>query len=627
MIARCVLAGLAALVCAGATPARAEPYLRSGRNFSYAIYSERSLLLTRPIEDLLREVARRRDARPGTPYARPITDVYVVAHGWNFTVPEAIANWERYIRYIDARIESDGLRRDGFEPFFLFVVWPSVTRPATTSVESLLPFNLGDGLRPFSFLIDEGLFHIPSAWGQSLRAKDIALGNAAPLRYWGTTRDGLPRGNIARNDFPDMGDDVPLSSLVHELIRLERAGELGSDPSIHIVGHSFGAKVVTLAALEALHRLALSDVGSDEIVDPRGALDSLVLFNPAFHPRELAYAFDLLSSEPYAVDPDRPRHRHPGFGPPDGEIAQLLAGVPRKAIVFSERDDATGFVFAASQIALDNLYAERVQSVFDVIGSSAGYRIRTLAAAAGRSLPNPPVIEDLPSRGYETAVNLLAIPYSAASLVVTAGFSGVTTVGRKLLYLPGDWWWFTRNDPTFAPVVRSPALRMPLNALHFFAPLEELWPGGRSSEAGILRPVKHALGRTGLRAMQEGRELFDPLGPLAPLVRRESDEALGPDAFIRIGASIGGASSVPPLDPSVLYAIDATAIYDRILPGIGSHNDLRSEEPVAAPLPDFATAKLRVDFTFNFLVNFTAGARAGSPTGSGATGSGAGVAR
>ena len=74
-----------------------KSYLVRGRNRTFAAYNGEHRLITHPIEDLLAEMKWRQTAKQ----LPPISDVYVVSHGWNFTAPVAVANYHNYMQMID----------------------------------------------------------------------------------------------------------------------------------------------------------------------------------------------------------------------------------------------------------------------------------------------------------------------------------------------------------------------------------------------------------------------------------------------------------------------------------------------------------------------------------------------
>ncbi|MGZ8881814.1 MAG: hypothetical protein ACXW0I_06935, partial [Methylosarcina sp.] len=70
------------------TPHKKQSYVVRGHNYTFAIYNVDHRLLTHPVEDLLAEMKWRKAlVKP------PISDIYLISHGWNYTLPLAVANY------------------------------------------------------------------------------------------------------------------------------------------------------------------------------------------------------------------------------------------------------------------------------------------------------------------------------------------------------------------------------------------------------------------------------------------------------------------------------------------------------------------------------------------------------
>ena len=128
-------------------PNNAKSYLIHGHNYTYAIYNGEHQLLTHPMEDLLTEMKWRK-----TSGSKPITDIYLVSHGWNFTLPVSIANYHNYIELIDTFMNTRS-KEDRFQPYFIFVSWTSTTRPTTDLAKAVLPFGIDAAVEPFTTLM------------------------------------------------------------------------------------------------------------------------------------------------------------------------------------------------------------------------------------------------------------------------------------------------------------------------------------------------------------------------------------------------------------------------------------------------------------------------------------------
>src|SRR5206468_4445227 len=122
----------------------------SGRNYTYAIYNSDHRLMTHPIEDLRSQLEYREKACP----SNPITDIYVVSHGWNYTPSEAVANYHNYIQLADIAIQETAERIEPgsvafptakscpnpklqFQPFFVFITWASTSKPVSEFANSV----------------------------------------------------------------------------------------------------------------------------------------------------------------------------------------------------------------------------------------------------------------------------------------------------------------------------------------------------------------------------------------------------------------------------------------------------------------------------------------------------------
>jgi len=91
-------------------------YTLSGRNYTYAIYNQEHRLMTHPLKDLLVQLESRRikcrlrnlegtDTEIDEKKARPISDIYIVSHGWNYTAVEAVSRYHSYMEIANEFME------------------------------------------------------------------------------------------------------------------------------------------------------------------------------------------------------------------------------------------------------------------------------------------------------------------------------------------------------------------------------------------------------------------------------------------------------------------------------------------------------------------------------------------
>lgn len=144
-------------------------------NYTYAIYNEGARLISHPLEDLRNRLRRKDMPR--------VSDIYVISHGWNFTIAESIANYHGYIETAEGELKAIHQGDKNFVPYYIYVVWPSVTRPLGNLASAVLPYGIDDGLWSITGLIDRSVFFLPSMWKQSLNSAQIALGDGVYPRY------------------------------------------------------------------------------------------------------------------------------------------------------------------------------------------------------------------------------------------------------------------------------------------------------------------------------------------------------------------------------------------------------------------------------------------------------------
>lgn len=196
-------------------------YVIGQDNYAFAIYTGDGNLLTHPIQQFRQRQKSQTD--------RPFSDVYIISHGWNFTIPEAIGNYHSYIEIINHKMKTISFGPD-FRPFFIFLVWNSVTRPMTDAMKAILPYELDASLGPLTATADKFVFFLPSVWKQSINASTIGLGQDLPEEY--RTRQlaaegrGKDNSECAEDDQEvscygieekSMGYQYPVSGLLHDL--------------------------------------------------------------------------------------------------------------------------------------------------------------------------------------------------------------------------------------------------------------------------------------------------------------------------------------------------------------------------------------------------------------------------
>lgn len=477
----------------------------------WAIYNDDSELINEPLADLQVLLAGK---------TKPFTDVFVISHGWNFTTQSGIRNYDRFLHNLSAKREVMNHAMGGeFRPLVICVSWASVSQPLQSVSASVLPQGLDHVVKPVAGILDEP-FHLLSNWNESNRALLAAVGGIeARAKEWGDEGKKLNYG---------------VGSLVRRICSEQKVER------VHLVGHSFGAKLIALSAIKAMHGGNSSD-----------KLQSLVLFNPAFHPRELIY---------YAQ------------GMAKDDIRKALSKIPSKAIVHSAWDYATGSIFGLSQ-TIGN--ASWIQWFHDEVDELPCHTMRYLGGGIA----------------------------SVAQL----GVSIVDWLGYTVVYIPCDWWHHvTTNDSFGEPGVLTGAL----NAVHFFAPLDVLWRPAASDQLGLFRPTYAALGRAGLDNHSAGRPAHHPLLSFVG----EDSERDGGD-FIKMCAHIHlkRADGLPRFeDPARIYSFDASDVFDTWLSAGGSHGDLREESVVSTvKIPGRCDPYelQKIDCTVNFVFNLAVARR------------------
>jgi hypothetical protein len=666
-------------------PHKRESYTVRGHNYTFAIYNGDHRLLTHPVEDLLAEMKWRKALHKPS-----ISDVYLISHGWDYTLPLAIANYHNYLERIDQFIR-DKKPPSGFQPYFIFVTWTSTTRPTTNMAKAILPFGMDSAAEPFTNLIDKIPLHFLSAWKQSLNASQNALGPHYPNDYldrdWEENAYGYFNTNLIRDADAIMGEDVPVSALLYRLIRQKQippdapahAGKDCQAPDpldpgddvcvsmaqtrLHLVGHSYGAKLVTIAGMEATRRWMLESIaarpeqfppltgcgqsaGSDPGKRLKGLavcnltghrkpfgeldvafdgldkppllkawyertaetpIDSLVLFNPAFHPGELSYPVDIVHFAP----------------------TQTLRFIPRKAIVYSASDYANGALFSLREAILNTQITQP--------GNQASKKLDQLYFQDGNRWLK------LPAYLLQLALGPLDLAYSLAYTQVGQAF-------YNLINLPWDFWHHVQTG-TLGGLYEPPSVsgfgwqsvgKGMANTVDFFLPTNMLYRN--ESEQGLFRLNKPGLGKTGLNHLADGRwiganlwgleDYYSSRKPFGNAACDRDDGCrimlvglnrlqkppfapnIGPDTFSRFSAEPFVADMDSDFSRAEIlwqrekfYSFDAGEVYDSRLSLTGSHSDLRKPER-----PDKKVCRgesydcrdpEKRDATFNFVLNFT----------------------
>lgn len=423
------------------------------RSHNFAVYDPHGRLIHSPIGALRSEL----DAKGAT---HPISDVYVVIHGWNYTVEESVALFEGYRMLFEKRLPDLQAKDPSFEPYVVFVTWSSVSRPFSAGADSLSPLELPFPIDWTLDKLDTIAFHIPSNWGETEDAFAIALGDYdrrhcfAPSHY---PRKGEPSvyerlaGAAAMNsiDDPFAGEPIPVSVLIDEMVRLKYPSR--DDPArfrLHVIGHSFGGKIASLATLDACSRMlaakpypdAAPHVGRDKYVD------SLVLVQPAMKVSEMYYPLRIDETTPPQTEDLLIPNRNTWKA--DDRMVKFddaLAKVDRKVLVHNDRDSANGWLFGLGQLLLNNdaiaesevldgspLWLEPGAYVFDLGHALVGTVTRDVGVVL-KALED--VVVELPTEPAQGLEDLVLFPISPIRYHQSMGNSGSKVVGSLPRFL------------------------------------------------------------------------------------------------------------------------------------------------------------------------------------------------
>lgn len=715
-------------------PHNKKSYVVRGHNYSFAIYNGEHRLLTHPVEDLLAEMKWRKSLdKPA------ISDIYVVSHGWNFTLATAMANYHNYMERIDAFMEKqkDSLANQDrckpsvakdkdvssscFQPYFIFINWTSTTRPTTDLAKAVLPFGMDSAVEPLTSVIDKVPLHTLTAWKQSLSASQNALGTHYPNHYLGKDWGMEPYGYLDRNLIQDadaaMGEDVPVSALIYKLIKQkqssypEEANQVSSncdkpdplspnddvcvpltDTKLHLVGHSYGAKLVVLAGMEALRRMMLDEISSpitnslesqrknsptadrkyvectdinqdtnfkDSVWYKTGhradligesnisqeiesrfiqeinkdqpclekvyikygnegffAIDSLVLFNPAFSPGELSYPVEFSLSAP----------------------SDTLRFIPRKAIVYTNSDYANGALFGVRDMFLNTQISQLYHGVSSDLYNSDGDKLTPI----GKFVTHTPGVKQLFQAGFGVA----SFVYGVGNSLLGYGITSAINFPADFLHhiqtntLDGLFEPLSDNDNEFESFgkisINTLDFFMPIKLTRLFSPKTHDWKKlpffhlREEKEQGLFRLNRTGLGKTGINNLAEGR-IFTLWGLNSYYTNTkyfggESQDTekpgyFSPDisaesfcSFVGIGTDLTFAEDYKKQELRLLrnkfFSFNASLVYDSWKdPVVGAHSDLRAPEAPDSDncwnVSEECQRLEKRDYTFSFMFNFT----------------------
>lgn len=588
-------------------PHNKKSYVVRGHNYSFAIYNGEHRLLTHPIEDLLAEMKWRKSLdKPA------ISDIYIVSHGWNFTLATAMANYHNYMERIDAFMEKQkdslanqerckpsvvngkDVSRSCFHPYFIFINWTSTTRPTTDLAKAVLPFGMDSAVELLTNVIDKVPLHMLTAWKESLNASQNALGTHFPNYYLGKDWGVEPYGYLDRKIIEDadatMGEDVPVSALIYKLIKQKQPSNEEvkklrasrdcnkpdplnpdddvcvplTDTKLHLVGHSYGAKLVVLAGMEALRRMML-----DEISPPiTKSLESQRKNNPPTTDRKYVECTDSNNSGEETTRKDsawyKSGHRitfigevvdflekdkyqpclegvynkygelkffgidslvlfNPAFSP--GELSypvdtsltaptDTLKFIPRKAIVYTNSDYANGALFGARDTLLNTQIGQVYHGLSSELSNSDGDKLTPV----GKFITSTPGVKHLLQAGFGAG----SLGYGVAYSLIGYGMTSVINFPLDFLHhiQTGtlDGWFSPESDSELSFESLGKSL---VNSVDFFLPIKLTRLFGNptqglslncplvfqrdEAEQGLFRLSRPGLGKTGLNHLTEGR--------------------------------------------------------------------------------------------------------------------------
>lgn len=657
-------------------PHKKESYVIRGHNYTFAIYNSGHRLITHPIEDLLAEIKWRQLAKKD-----PVTDIYVVSHGWNFTLSEAIGNYHNYMEMLDYFMKGvDGEQKKKFQPYFVFITWTSTTKPFSDLAKATLPVGLNDAVKPITFLIDNVPLHLTTAWKQSLNATHNALGTSYPndllSKSWYDAEYMYDAGSLDGDSA--MGEDLPVSALLYKLIQLKAPHSVNqsnpnygnlSDPmfdklislseqKIHLVGHSYGAKLVTLAGMEAIRRWLLVD--KLHYVDKASEPSSAKFME---HLEQDAALKNCYSAVKERIKGDSAADTYNGaLFDTTGHFHVLVDDVAGKII--GERFGSSGWPpntqcltevqkQASNFFPIDSLVMFNPAMHPGELSYSVSLEAPPLVAPGGtlQFIPRKAIVytrHDVAngalfnireialntqvSQFYQSAHEAAARtgPFGEA---VSGGVIGPISLANAVSYgamgyglntlwnLPQDLVYHVKSSTLNGLFDKppkdtgNPALalwRGAINFIDFFLPVG-LLTARDEREQGLYRLSRPALGKTGLNGLTAGRDPSFNLWGIEDFYKKDVNVPdYKPEAYCEFSsnANITAKDYKPeelaPLREKI-YSFDASHVYDTKLPPVGAHSDLRSgDQPGGchASAQDKGPLAKR-DYTLNFVFNFT----------------------
>ncbi len=553
-------------------------------NYSYAVYDNDDALLHSPLDALAREMADR--ARRGAP---ALTDLFVLVHGWDFTIEEAFALYEGYRATLEQRLPDLKRGDPDFEPFFLFVTWSSVTRPISNVLRSVLPFPPPDLAESAAHVADGLAFHVPSAWGESQDAMRLALG--PPLRWMQLDPQADPGAEYARaieagyqriGGAGFEGFEVPVSLLLEQMIRLrQESATAGGEPTLalHVLGHSFGGKLASLAAFDAVQRTTARELVRGEPLRDDDLIDSLVLICPALQASELYYELPLPFDPAVTQAPASAFRRGRLSSAPSLRFDVASRRIGTKALIYSKHDSANGWVFGLGDLLMDHDAAARAQ--------------RMLARAHERPLPPPRTVGQ----------RLLTLPFDLADRTLQVAVRGGAILTQTLLSDAGaviDG--FVEAAVEIGDESPNPgAVAIDLLKLPFAPLLAQRSLGNR----GLDRP-RSTLGWLDSREWLFADSWLDDVACayLEASQRVDADDLLAQSVTLGTPPSVEGEAWLA-CDARKLFTGPEPAFLASIVPP-GAHGDLRSNALLRGPGSIELSKRVR---SMNVLYNLTRGGR------------------
>ena len=559
-------------------PHKEKSYVVRGHTYSFAVYNSEHRLLTHPIEELLTEMKWRKALNKPA-----ISDVYFVSHGWNYTLPVAIANYHSYMERVDAFMNKQKKADNSFQPYFIFVTWTSTTRPTTDLTKAVLPFGIDSAVEPITSVIDKAPLHIITAWKQSGNAGQNALGAQSPNYYLKQDWSETPYGYLGED--LTMGEDLPVSGLIYKLIQLKNQTDIKgpichtpdplapaddvcvslTDTKIHLVGHSYGAKLIALAGMEALRHWMLeglasypnldtennsnenciADVKLKDFVDHAKRLDALSVSPATGHLPPLGELFKSFAKKEnnkpcllkfwYDTQNQFPINSlvlfNPAFSP--GEFSypvemlttpdlittaptDTLRFIPRKAIVYSNSDYANGALYSIRDLLLNAQLSQYYQLLANLPVEN-----HNNLTPIGKFLTSPPV-KPLFQAGFGAVELGYATAYSLLGHAGTSVANIPYDFGHHIQTGTLDGWVDEKTNPVLKGIFNGVDFFLPIKLTRMFGnPTQGFslnWPLfflRDETQQGLFRLNRPGLGKTGLNHLTEGRSVGINLWGLA----------------------------------------------------------------------------------------------------------------